>query len=105
MQTLKVNPQKTLADYGYKVTPKTTQVQVEPLNSLRLTVRDWWTSLSENLEVPIIIHVFGQSDIYAHIIAETEKALRLSIPRPTMPPLERWIPKTAVIHMQEVNRP
>jgi len=120
MSTIQVDRKKTLTDYGYQtttttttknqsqttITPTTTKTtQSPPLTSLkRLTVHDWWTNQPENYDIPIIIHLFNQSDIYATITTQTEKAYLLSIPRRARPPLTRWIPKKAVHTIEDIKQ-
>jgi hypothetical protein len=102
MQNITVNPKKTLAHYIFNIeaTQKTTHLNAKPDNNLyRISVRDWWTSLPENQDIPVYIHIGMYSDFYAKIKHETEKAILLAIPTPTCI-LEKWIPKTAIHTMQ-----
>jgi hypothetical protein len=106
MQNITVDRKKTLADYGFIPTTTTTlkpaKVEVKPGNQLcRVSVADWWTNFPDNQNIPIIIHVLNQSDIYAVIVAETAKALRLHIPVPNSAAIEKWVPKKAVLWITE----
>jgi hypothetical protein len=103
MQTLKVNPKKTLADYGFTTT-KTVAKTPKPTGLKRITVADWWTNLPENQDkIPVYMHFAMYTEFYATVTRETEKAYLLSIKTPTGS-LERWLPKKAVHDIEELQQ-
>jgi hypothetical protein len=97
MQTLKVNPKKTLADYGYT----TTQPIPQPpkiTGPKKLTIRTWWRGLEQFDDINYGLHYSGAQliELHATITAETPKAYLLTVPRQNNQTAEAWIPKSCV---------
>jgi len=113
MQTLKVNPTKTLADYGY-LPKKQTSTALEfygycgeqKVAGLKLVAAaEWW--ILRNREVTgkfLFTHGPLKGYMFATIIHKTDKAVLLRLqqhPYETVHDMDMWIPRSAIHAIEE----